>query len=69
VIAIAGGSTVLSHVNDSGFWLVGRFFDDLSVADTAALAGAIGAPLLCLTATTAGAPPCPRTFTSSRGRY
>jgi gluconate:H+ symporter, GntP family len=25
VIAIAGGSTVLSHVNDSGFWLVGRF--------------------------------------------
>jgi gluconate:H+ symporter, GntP family len=26
VIAIAGGSTVLSHVNDSGFWLVGRFF-------------------------------------------
>jgi H+/gluconate symporter-like permease len=24
VIAIAGGSTVLSHVNDSGFWLVGR---------------------------------------------
>ncbi len=27
VIAIAGGSTVLSHVNDSGFWLVGRFLD------------------------------------------
>ncbi|WP_129667277.1 GntP family permease [Phytoactinopolyspora endophytica] len=26
VIAIAGGATVLSHVNDSGFWLVGRFF-------------------------------------------
>jgi gluconate:H+ symporter, GntP family len=25
VIAIAGGSIVLSHVNDSGFWLVGRF--------------------------------------------
>lgn len=25
VIAIAAGSTVLSHVNDSGFWLVGRF--------------------------------------------
>ncbi|MFW5417111.1 GntP family permease [Nocardiopsis sp. CNT-189] len=25
VIAIACGSTVLSHVNDSGFWLVGRF--------------------------------------------
>ncbi len=26
VIAIAAGATVLSHVNDSGFWLVGRFF-------------------------------------------
>lgn len=26
VVAIAGGSTVLSHVNDSGFWLVSRFF-------------------------------------------
>jgi GntP family gluconate:H+ symporter len=26
VIAIACGSTVLSHVNDSGFWLVSRFF-------------------------------------------
>ncbi|MBR7744632.1 GntP family permease [Phycicoccus sp. BSK3Z-2] len=25
VVAIACGSTVLSHVNDSGFWLVGRF--------------------------------------------
>lgn len=25
VVAIASGSTVLSHVNDSGFWLVGRF--------------------------------------------
>jgi gluconate:H+ symporter, GntP family len=27
VIAIAGGATVLSHVNDSGFWLVSRFFE------------------------------------------
>jgi GntP family gluconate:H+ symporter len=27
VVAIAGGATVLSHVNDSGFWLVGRFLD------------------------------------------
>ncbi|GAA1974094.1 GntP family permease [Isoptericola halotolerans] len=27
VIAVAAGSVVLSHVNDSGFWLVGRFFD------------------------------------------
>lgn len=26
VIAIAGGSTVLSHFNDSGFWLVSRLF-------------------------------------------
>lgn len=25
VFAIAGGATVLSHVNDSGFWLVGKF--------------------------------------------
>ena len=25
VVAIAGGATVLSHFNDSGFWLVGRF--------------------------------------------
>ncbi|SFX86268.1 gluconate:H+ symporter, GntP family [Paracoccus pantotrophus] len=27
VVAIAGGATVLSHFNDSGFWLVGRFLD------------------------------------------
>ena len=27
VIAIAGGATVLSHLNDSGFWLVGRFLE------------------------------------------
>lgn len=26
VIALASGSVMLSHVNDSGFWLVGRFF-------------------------------------------
>ncbi len=26
VMAIAAGATVLSHVNDSGFWLVSRFF-------------------------------------------
>ncbi|NAZ86491.1 GntP family permease, partial [Kineococcus indalonis] len=25
VVAIAAGATALSHVNDSGFWLVGRF--------------------------------------------
>lgn len=33
VIAIASGATVLSHVNDSGFWLVNRFFG-LNVKDT-----------------------------------
>jgi len=32
-IAIACGATVLSHVNDSGFWLVGRFFN-MSEAQT-----------------------------------
>ena len=26
VVAVAAGSVVLSHFNDSGFWLVGRFF-------------------------------------------
>ena len=26
VFAVAAGATVLSHVNDSGFWLVSRFF-------------------------------------------
>jgi Gnt-I system low-affinity gluconate transporter len=33
VIAIASGATVLSHVNDSGFWLVNRYFG-LDVKDT-----------------------------------
>lgn len=33
VIAIAGGASVLSHVNDSGFWLVNRYLDQ-SVAET-----------------------------------
>ncbi|MBA4495201.1 gluconate:H+ symporter [Paenactinomyces guangxiensis] len=33
VIAIAAGATIASHVNDSGFWLVNRFFG-LSVKDT-----------------------------------
>lgn len=27
VVAVAAGSVVASHVNDSGFWLVGRFLD------------------------------------------
>ena len=26
VLSLAAGSVMLSHVNDSGFWLVGRFF-------------------------------------------
>ncbi len=26
VISIASGATLLSHVNDSGFWLVGKYF-------------------------------------------
>ena len=33
VIVIACGATALSHVNDSGFWLVNRFLG-LSEADT-----------------------------------
>lgn len=33
VIAIAGGASVLSHVNDSGFWLVNRYMDQ-SVGET-----------------------------------
>ena len=33
VVVIASGATVLSHVNDSGFWLVNRYLN-LSVAQT-----------------------------------
>ncbi|MFP3361978.1 gluconate transporter, partial [Planococcus sp. SIMBA_143] len=33
VISIAAGATVLSHVNDSGFWLVNRHFG-MNVKDT-----------------------------------
>lgn len=33
VIAVAAGATVVSHVNDSGFWLVNRYFG-LDVKDT-----------------------------------
>lgn len=33
VIAIAAGATVISHVNDSGFWLVSKYLD-LSVNET-----------------------------------
>ncbi len=32
-ISVAAGATVLSHVNDSGFWLVSRYFN-LSVPET-----------------------------------
>jgi GntP family gluconate:H+ symporter len=33
VFAVAAGATAMSHVNDSGFWLVGRFFE-MDVATT-----------------------------------
>lgn len=33
VIAIASGATILSHINDSGFWLVNRYFG-LDVKET-----------------------------------
>ena len=33
VLSIAFGSTILSHVNDSGFWLVNRYFG-MSEQDT-----------------------------------
>ena len=48
VIAIASGSTAMSHVNDSGFWLVGRFLgmDEKTTLKTwtvmATLIGVIG---------------------------
>lgn len=33
VISIASGATILSHVNDSGFWLVNRYFG-MTIQDT-----------------------------------
>jgi len=33
VLSIAAGATILSHVNDSGFWLVNRYFG-MSEKDT-----------------------------------
>ena len=27
MLALAAGSVIAGHVNDSGFWLVGRFFE------------------------------------------
>jgi gluconate transporter len=32
-IAIAAGATAMSHVNDTGFWIINRYFD-ISVKDT-----------------------------------
>lgn len=54
VVALASGSLALSHVNDSGFWLVGRFMDmdvkttlkTWTVMET--LIGVIGFGLACL---------------------
>ncbi len=54
-IAIASGASVLSHVNDSGFWLISKYFD-LSVPETlrtwtvsSTLVGMVGfAVSLCL---------------------
>lgn len=54
VVAIACGSTVLSHVNDSGFWLVGRFLgmDEKTTLKTwtvmETLIGTVGFALACL---------------------
>ena len=45
VLAVAAGSVVVSHVNDSGFWLIGRFcgFDTLTTLKTWTVVGtAIG---------------------------
>ena len=45
VVAIAAGSITFSHVNDSGFWLIGRFcgFDTLTTLKTWTVVGtAIG---------------------------
>lgn len=54
VVAIAGGATMVSHVNDSGFWLISRFFGmdekttlkTWTVLDT--VLGGIGATLAIL---------------------
>ena len=54
VVALASGSLALSHVNDSGFWLVGRFMDmdvkttlkTWTVMET--LIGVVGFAIACL---------------------
>ena len=53
-IAIAAGSTVLSHVNDSGFWLIKEFLG-LSEAETlkswtvvTTIVGVVGLASACL---------------------
>ena len=53
-IAIAAGATAMSHVNDTGFWIINRYFD-ISVKDTfvswtcmATLIGFIGLFLVLL---------------------
>lgn len=54
VLTIAAGSVVLSHFNDSGFWLVGRFFqmDEMTTLKTwtvmETLIGVIGFGLAAL---------------------
>ncbi len=61
VIAIASGATAVSHVNDSGFWLVSRYFG-LSAKDTLrswtvmeTLIGVTGATLAWLVSLAQGA--------------
>ena len=54
VVALASGSLALSHVNDSGFWLVGRFMEmdvkttlkTWTVMET--LIGVVGFAIACL---------------------
>lgn len=54
VIAIASGASVASHVNDSGFWLVGRYFglDEAQMLKTfttmTTLVGLTGFVVVCL---------------------
>lgn len=54
VIAIAAGATIASHVNDSGFWLISRYYG-LSEKDTlrswtvsASLVAGVGFLMVCL---------------------
>lgn len=54
VISIASGATILSHVNDSGFWLINRYFG-LSIPETLrswtimeTLISLVGLAMVCL---------------------